>query len=114
MNDYVLMRKSKQDTAEANQKSNILAIEEKAKRKKEDEEWRSKRKESKEQVNIVITSLVAVLVIIDNCTRKCFGLPVLIKGRRVTDDDVIRALEVRLPQELKYIISDNGKQFICV
>ncbi|GEM_PF-4604479 len=32
------------------------------KRKIEDEEWRSKRKEISEQVNAVITSLVAVLV----------------------------------------------------
>jgi len=34
-------------------------------------------------------------------------------GRRVTADDVIKALEKRLPLELKHIISDNGKQFIA-
>jgi transposase InsO family protein len=64
-------------------------------------------------MNVVITSLVAILVIIDNCTRRCLGLPVFIKGRKVTADDVIRALEDRLPPELRYIISDNGKQFIA-
>ncbi len=64
-------------------------------------------------MNVVITSLVAILVIIDNCTRKCLGLPVFINGRKVTADDVIRALEDRLPSELRYIISDNGKQFIA-
>ena len=84
----------------------------KAKRAKEDEKWRNKRREIKEKMNVVITSLVAILVIIDNCTRKCLGLPVLIKGRKVTADDVIKALENRLPPELKYIISDNGKQFV--
>lgn len=83
-----------------------------AKRKKEDEEWRNKRKEIKENTNVIITSLVAILVIIDNCTRKCLGLPVFIKGRKITADDIIKALKNRLPPELKYIISDNGKQFI--
>jgi transposase InsO family protein len=66
-----------------------------------------------EKMNITITSLVAILVIIDNCTRKCLGLPVFIKGRKVTADDVIKALEDRSPPELRYIISDNGKQFIA-
>lgn len=64
-------------------------------------------------MNIIITTLVAILVIIDNCTRKCFGLPVFIKGMKVTADDVIKALENRLPPELRYIISDNGKPFIA-
>ncbi|MFZ2070051.1 MAG: DDE-type integrase/transposase/recombinase, partial [Halobacteriota archaeon] len=85
----------------------------KAKRDEDDEKWRNMRKEVKEKMNVAITSLVAILVIIDNCTRRCLGLPVFIKGRKVTADDVIRALENRLPPELRYILSDNGKQFIA-
>ncbi len=85
----------------------------KVKREKEDEEWRGKRREIKEQMNVIVTSLAAILVIIDNCTRKCIGLPVFMTGRRVTADDVIKALEERLPSELRYIISDNGRQFIA-
>jgi hypothetical protein len=42
----------------------------KAKRDKEDEKWRNKRKEVKEKMNVVITSLVAILVIIDNYNTK--------------------------------------------
>ncbi len=83
------------------------------KRKKENEEWRRKRKEISEQKNVFIISLVAVLVVVDNCTRKCFGLPVFISGKHVSADDVVKALENLLPSELKYIISDNGKQFIA-
>jgi transposase InsO family protein len=83
------------------------------KREKEDEEWREKQRRLKEQMNICITSLAAILVILDNCTRKCIGLPVFMTGRSVTADDVITALEIRLPPELRYIISDNGKQFIA-
>ncbi|MBE3122312.1 MAG: DDE-type integrase/transposase/recombinase [Thermoplasmata archaeon] len=83
------------------------------KREKEDEEWRKKQRGLKEQMNIRITSLAAILAILDNCTRKCIGLPVFMTGRKVSADDVIRALEERLPSELRYIISDNGKQFIA-
>ncbi len=85
----------------------------KAKRDKEDEKWKNKRKEVKEVMNVVITPLGAILVIIDNCTRRGLGLPVFIKGRKVTADDVIRALVDRLPPELRYIIYDKGKQFIA-
>lgn len=85
----------------------------KIKRDKVDEEWRNNRREMKEKMNGIITSLAAVLVILDNCTRKCMGLPVIIKGRGVTADDVIIALEERLPSDLKYVISDNGRQFIA-
>ncbi len=85
----------------------------KAKRKTEDEEWRHMQKEIKKQAMIAISSLVAVLVIIDNCTRKCFGLPLFIQGKRVNADDIIKALEKQLPHDLKYIVSDNGKQFIA-
>ena len=87
--------------------------ESKAKREKEDEEWRSKRKNLLERINVVVPSLIAILVIIDNCTRRCLRLPVLLKGRKVTADDVIKALENVLPPQLRYIISDNGKQFIA-
>ncbi|MFQ5888355.1 MAG: helix-turn-helix domain-containing protein [Candidatus Hydrothermarchaeales archaeon] len=85
----------------------------KIRREKEDEEWRNNRRGIKEQMNVIVTSLAAVLVILDNCTRKCVGLPMIMKGRRVTAEDVIIALEERLPSDLKYIISDNGRQFIA-
>lgn len=83
------------------------------KRNEDDEKWRNKRKEIKERMNIPITSLVAILVIIDNCTRKCLGLPVFLSGKNVTADNVIKALRGLLPPELMYIISDNGQQFIA-
>ena len=47
------------------------------KRNEDDSKWREKRKEIKERMNIPITSLVAILVIIDNCTRKFLGLTFL-------------------------------------
>lgn len=84
-----------------------------AKRNEDDKKWRNKREEVKERMNIPITSLVAILVIIDNCTRKCLGLPVFVNGKNVTADDVIKALGGVLPPELMYLISDNGQQFVA-
>lgn len=82
-------------------------------RDEENEKWRNKRKELKERMNIPITSLVAILVIIDNCTRKCLGLPVFVNGKNVTADDIIKALKDVLPHELMHIISGNGQQFVA-
>ncbi|MBI2875366.1 MAG: hypothetical protein HYY20_00625, partial [Candidatus Tectomicrobia bacterium] len=58
-----------------------------------------------------LTSLVAVLVIVDNCTRRCLGVPLFLEGRNVTADSIVEALRVLLPPELQYLISDNGSQF---
>ena len=102
-------RQSDDEWNQRNAKRKELLI----KREKEDEEWKKKQRGLKKQMNIIITSLAAILVILDNCTRKCIGLPVFMTGRRVSADEVIHALEERLPPELRYIISDNGKQFIA-
>jgi hypothetical protein len=77
------------------------------KRDEEDKKWRNKREEIKERMNIPVASLVEILVIIDNCTRKCLGLPVFVNGKNVTADDVIKALKDMLPPELMHIISYN-------
>ena len=57
-------------------------------------------------MNIPVTSLVAILVIIDKCTRKFPGLPFFVNGKNVTADDVIKALKDLLPLELMYIIKE--------
>jgi transposase InsO family protein len=56
---------------------------------------------------------VAIVVIIDNFTRKLLVLPVFVNGKNVTADDVIKALICLLPPELMHVISDNGQQFIA-
>jgi hypothetical protein len=77
------------------------------KRDEEDKKWRNKREEIKERMNIPVASLVEILVIIDNCTRKCLGLPVFVNGKNVTADGVIKALKDMLPPELMHITSYN-------
>ncbi len=82
-------------------------------RKKEDEQWCSKRKSIRERLADlpIITSWFAILVIIDNCTRVCYGLPLFITGSKVTAEEVVNALQGLLPPELMFLISDRGVHF---
>jgi putative transposase len=54
---------------------------------------------------------LAILVIVDNCTRRCLGLPLFTAGAHVTSEMVVAALRHLLPTELQFLISDNGPQF---
>ena len=82
-------------------------------RKREDEKWRQQRLELRQRWSQlpVVTDWVAVLVIIDNCTRQCLGLPLFVAGARVTAEMIIEALRVLLPPELRFLISDRGTHF---
>ena len=82
-------------------------------RKREDEAWRLQRLEFRQRWSQlpVVTDWVAVLVIIDNCTRQCLGLPLFVAGARVTAEMIIEALRALLPPELRFLISDRGTHF---
>jgi len=54
---------------------------------------------------------IAVLVLTDNCTRQCLGLPLFEAGPQVTAEMVRCALETLLPPELQFLISDRGIHF---
>lgn len=58
-----------------------------------------------------VCSWIAVLVITDNCTRQCLGLPLFRTGSKVTSDEVVMALRAFLPKELAFLISDQGTHF---
>jgi transposase InsO family protein len=54
---------------------------------------------------------IAILVVTDNCTRQCLGLPLFAVGPKLTAEEVIAALRVLLPDELHFLISDRGTHF---
>jgi len=56
---------------------------------------------------------IAVLVVIDNCTRQCLGLPLFSAGAKVTAQEVVTALSILLPNDLAFLISDQGTHFRC-
>lgn len=83
------------------------------KRKQEDEQWRQKRFDLRQRWSHlpVVTAWIAVLVIVDNCSRQCLGLPLFVAGSRVTAEMVVAALQDLLPPELQFLISDRGVHF---
>ena len=82
-------------------------------RLQEDEQWRLTRKSLREQMKLLplVTSWIAVLVVTDNCTRKCLGLPLFVAGSHVTAEMVVQALRSLLPANLQFLISDRGIHF---
>jgi transposase InsO family protein len=82
-------------------------------RQQEDEQWRLNRKSLREQMTLlpIVTAWIAILVITDNCTRQCLGLPLFVAGSHVTAEMVVAALRVLLPANLQFLISDRGIHF---
>lgn len=84
-----------------------------ATRRAEDQAWREQRASLRErwaQVPLVAAWL-AVLVVTDNCSRQCLGLPVFALGPHVTAELVVAALRALLPPELQFLLSDRGTHF---
>jgi len=82
-------------------------------RKQEDQTWRATRNHLRERISQlpVITAWIAILLVIDNCTRQCLGLPLFVAGPNVTAEMVVEALRLLLPPELRFLISDRGTHF---
>ena len=59
----------------------------------------------------LVTAWIAILVVTDNCTRQCLGLPLFVAGNNVTAEMVVEALRFLLPPELQFLISDRGTHF---
>jgi transposase InsO family protein len=90
-----------------------LRHQEMLRRRQADDLWRAERQHQREREAGValVTAWIAVLVILDNCTRQCLGLPLFVVGAHVTAELVVEALKLLLPKDLQYLISDGGKQF---
>jgi transposase InsO family protein len=82
-------------------------------RQQEDAQWRAQRQQLRQRLDglPVISAWIAILVITDNCTRQCLGLPLFVAGAKVTADMVVTALRALLPAELQFLISDRGVHF---
>lgn len=84
-------------------------------RRQEDARWREARErlcQRQQEVGIgQVMAWIAILVIVDNCTRRCLGLPLFAMGVHVTAELVAEALRTLLPQTLWYLISDGGSHF---
>jgi transposase InsO family protein len=59
----------------------------------------------------IVTAWIAILVITDNCTRQCLGLPLFVAGPHVTAELIVEALRTLLPPDLLFLITDRGVHF---
>jgi transposase InsO family protein len=88
-------------------------------RQSADAAWRQARQEIRRQlaelslVAPLVTAWLAILVVIDNGTRRCLQLPLFTSGVHVTAEELVAALRANWPRELQFVISDNGAQFIA-
>jgi len=91
----------------------------KQQREVEEAAWRQARQELREKLAQLsdalplVTVWLAILVVVDNGTRRCLGLPLFTAGVHVTAEMVVAALRPLCPPGLKFVISDNGAQFIA-
>jgi len=84
-----------------------------AQRDLEDEHWQQQRLDLRERMKLapIITAWIAILVISDNCTRQCLGLPLFVAGSAVNAEMIVAALRALLPTELQFLSSDRGVHF---
>jgi transposase InsO family protein len=82
-------------------------------RRTEDEVWRQERRRLREQRAPQTSPVpwIAILVLTDNCTRQCLGLPPFVAGPKITAAAVVEALRALLPTELQFLVSDRGTHF---
>lgn len=82
-------------------------------RQEADVTWRKQLQDLRErgaQLPLVI-AWIAILVVTDNCSRQCLGLPLFVMGSKVTAELIVEALRTLLPTELHFLISDRGTHF---
>jgi transposase InsO family protein len=85
---------------------------EQARRQQADAAGRQARQRLRERLTgLTVTAWIAILVITDNCTRQCLGLPLFVAGPKVTAELVVAALRALLPADLQFLISDRGVHF---
>jgi transposase InsO family protein len=84
-----------------------------AARQPDDAAWRQARLELRQCWSAlpVVSAWIAILVIVDNCTRQCLGLPLFVAGPKVTAEMIVEALGRLLPPELQFLITDRGTHF---
>jgi transposase InsO family protein len=82
-------------------------------RKEADQVWKQERLAFRQHWSQlpIVTAWIAILVITDNCSRQCLGLPLFVAGPRVTSEMIVEALRTLLPPELLFLISDRGTHF---
>lgn len=86
-----------------------------ARRQHEDAVWRQERYRLRQALTDmpIVTDWRAVLLVTDNCTRQCYGLPLFMNGAHVTAEQVVAQLGTVLPASVQFVVSDRGTHFMA-
>jgi transposase InsO family protein len=79
-----------------------------AQRKAENAAWHAHNRQRRPKE---VSIWIAILVLTDNATRQCWGLPAFASGAHVTTQEVAAALRAFLPKGLAFLITDQGTHF---
>lgn len=84
-----------------------------ASRRQENQAWHQRNQALKTGPDPVLQprAWIAILVVTDNCTRQCLGLPIFRTGSKLSSQELVEALRTILPAGLAYLISDQGVHF---
>ena len=82
-----------------------------ARRARENQAWHARNQALHAATDRTARAWIAILVVTDNCTRQCLGVPLFRSGPRLTSGEVVAALQALLPAELEFVISDQGTHF---
>lgn len=87
-------------------------------RRAEDTAWRQARQEIRTALAALaqtplVTTWLAILVVVDSATRLCLQLPLFVTGPHVTAEEIVAALRAHWPAGVQFVVSDNGAQFIA-
>jgi transposase InsO family protein len=84
-------------------------------RQHEDAVWRQERLRLRQALTDmpIVTDWRAILIVTDNCTRQCYGLPLFASGSHVTAEQVVAQLRMVLPPAVQFVISDRGTHFMA-
>jgi transposase InsO family protein len=107
--DYAAYRAQEQQWCQLKQQRHQTL----ARRQHQDGVWRQERMRLRQALTDVsiVTDWRAVLIVTDNCTRVCYGLPLFESGSHVTAEQVVTQLRTMLPLEVQFVVSDRGTHF---
>lgn len=82
-------------------------------RRQKNQTWHQRNRARQEGSSPILAdrSWIAILVLTDNCTRQCLALPVFRTGAKLSSQELVKALREVLPEELEFLISDQGTHF---
>jgi hypothetical protein len=83
-------------------------------RETEDRAWRTDHQTLRQMLTTeaVPTRWRAILLVMDNGTRQCYDLPLLVRGGRVSAAEIVTRLTGSLPATVDVVISAQGTHFM--